>query len=351
MISAKRNSAIDSARGIALLLVIFGHCLRPEMCQRLPWCNFAYSYVYSFHVSLLFLLSGMSYALHRQKNLALGTAGFVKKKATAILLPWFSYAVLIYLLFLAANAVGPIGTLLQQSGYGAVPVWDYLLALLKNENPYSFHLWYLQALFLFVAATYFIEKYLPRCATAVKKVLIACMPLFYRFFCEGWVWTFKGFFQKYWVFLLGTLLLPEKIEKHKTGFLAAGLAAAGVLALSMSSKISLLYENQIVGTLTFYASNLAMVFTCLGIFAACCFIKKSGTVFTKIGQNSMVYYLYHQPFCCAFLGTFLYSKLHFPVTAAIAACFAASLAVPFAISRVAAFKPLNRLFKMLGLPC
>lgn len=56
----KRIEYIDIAKGFALLLVIFGHTFRDSMRSTYFWCGFSYSFVYRFHVSLLFLLSGMS---------------------------------------------------------------------------------------------------------------------------------------------------------------------------------------------------------------------------------------------------------------------------------------------------
>ena len=77
----KRLSYIDAAKGIAVLLVIFGHCFRQSMRTDFYWCDFSYLYVYRFHVTLLFVLSGMGYSLTREKNLSLGTGAYIKKKA------------------------------------------------------------------------------------------------------------------------------------------------------------------------------------------------------------------------------------------------------------------------------
>ena len=64
---------------------------------------FSYALVYRFHVSLLFLLSGFGYALTLEKNKTLTEWRYLGKKAKALLLPWFSYSVLIYVVFVAAQ--------------------------------------------------------------------------------------------------------------------------------------------------------------------------------------------------------------------------------------------------------
>ena len=59
----RRFHYVDAARGIAVLLVIYGHTFRESMRAAYAWCDFSYALVYRFHVSLLFLLSGFGYAL------------------------------------------------------------------------------------------------------------------------------------------------------------------------------------------------------------------------------------------------------------------------------------------------
>ena len=50
-----------------MLLVIYGHTFRESMRAAYAWCDFSYTLVYRFHVSLLFLLSGFGYALTLEK--------------------------------------------------------------------------------------------------------------------------------------------------------------------------------------------------------------------------------------------------------------------------------------------
>ena len=90
MDSSKRLNYIDVAKGLAVLAVIFGHTFRQSMRTDFAWCDFSYLFVYKFHVSLLFVLSGMGYGLTGNKNLELGTAAYLKKKAKSLILPWFT---------------------------------------------------------------------------------------------------------------------------------------------------------------------------------------------------------------------------------------------------------------------
>ena len=77
----RRFHYVDAARGIAVLLVIYGHTFRESMRAAYAWCDFSYALVYRFHVSLLFLLSGFGYALTLEKNKTLTEWRYLGKKS------------------------------------------------------------------------------------------------------------------------------------------------------------------------------------------------------------------------------------------------------------------------------
>lgn len=85
--TTKRLDHIDIAKAIGLLLVIYGHTFRMSMRAAHPWCAFSYTFVYRFHVPLLFLLSGMGCTLTAQKNRSLSARQFVRKRRTACCCP------------------------------------------------------------------------------------------------------------------------------------------------------------------------------------------------------------------------------------------------------------------------
>ena len=122
----KRIDYMDIAKGVAVLLVIFGHTFRESMRADAAWCDIAYLFVYRFHVALLFMLSGMGYALTKARNASLTTGAYLKKKAKTLLLPWVTYSVLIYVVFAAVQLVPPVRAMLASSAYAFVsppPFW------------------------------------------------------------------------------------------------------------------------------------------------------------------------------------------------------------------------------------
>lgn len=348
----KRYDYLDIAKAIALLVVIYGHTFRESMRANVLWCDLSYIFVYRFHVSLLFIVSGVGYALSAEKNNSISPAQFFQKKMKALLLPWFSYSIVIYLIFALVQLIPPCKAMLSSTSYQLISPIEYIMALLKNENPYSFHLWYLQTLFLFVAVTYLIDRFFSEpAAKKVKILLMLTTPIFYMLFCEKWVWTFKGFFQKFFFFLLGTLLSPQILERHARKFVLVG--AGGMiymLAELFYPPAEHIYDNPLTGIPLGYLDDIAIVFFCLGILGVCVLLRNRLKLLARFGRDTMLYYLYHQPFCCALLGMILYDKLHLSALPTVLLCMTASLVFPTLFRIVNKKLGTSEILKKIGLP-
>lgn len=81
-----RTPYIDVARGIALILVVWGHILSGS--------TFTFQWIFSFHMPIFFFLSGMCF--HPEKFDTLGD--FLKKKVKTRILPYFIIALLGFLI-------------------------------------------------------------------------------------------------------------------------------------------------------------------------------------------------------------------------------------------------------------
>lgn len=349
--TTNRLDSIDAAKGIGVLLVIYGHTFRESMRTAYAWCDLSYIFVYRFHVPLLFLLSGMGYALTAQKNRQLSAGQFLRKKARSLLLPWCSYAVLIYAVFALVQLLGPVRSLLAGSSYALVSPVRYAVLLLRNENPYSFHLWYLQTLFLFTAVTGLLDHLLPpRTARRVQLALLVLTPGFYALFCQSWVWTFKGFFQQYTYFLAGVLLPREKAERHTKALVCTGICGVVFLLWELLCLPGTSYAAVPIHFVVTYANALAVIGFSLGIWAVCVLLQQYLHLLARFGRSSMLFYLYHQPFCCAVPGMLLYDQLHLPAVSVVVLCAVLSLAIPYLIHRIVGLLRLQPVLQRLGLP-
>ena len=345
----KRIDYIDIAKGFALLLVIFGHTFRDSMRSTYFWCDFSYSFVYRFHVSLLFLLSGMSLSVAGSTQRPFDD--FFAKRVKGVLLPWFTYSVLIYLLFALAWLIPPVKQLLSGTSYTLISPFAYLTDMLKNENPYSFHLWYLLTLFLFDAFAYVLDRIQnERVRRTVKFAFIAVLPAVYSLFCTGFVWTFKSFYQQLIFFLVGTLLTDGFVTHNAKKLAVLGIPGGAYVVFALLAPVSPIYELPVVGLLLGYVETAAIMFFCIGITAFFALTSKHFSVLASFGRYTMPYYLYHQPFCCAFLGIVLYDRLALPAWLTVICCMFAGIAIPWLIIRLAKALRADKIMTKLGLP-
>lgn len=352
MENAKRLHYMDAARAIAVLLVIFGHTFRESMREEFYWCDFSYLYVYRFHVSLLFILSGMGYALTQNKHLSEKAGSYIAKKAKSLLLPWISYSLVIYAVFAIMWSIPQMRSLLEGSSYAFIAPAEYISRLLRNENPYCFHVWYLQTLFLFVTAIYIIDKYLPqKYALIIKILIIASAPILYDSLFADSAWVIKGFMQKVHFFVLGTFLTDDFFRKNRKKLVGCGIICAAALAWMIQSPfVKAIYQTNYAGILMAYLENTVIAGLCVGIIALCVVFETGFRKVAEFGENTMPYYLYHQPFFCAFLGMVLYEKIGMSAALTVIICMTASLFVPYLVIKTIRNTALERIAKKIGLP-
>lgn len=349
--TARRLDHIDIAKAIGLLLVIYGHTFRMPMRAAYPWCAFSYTFVYRFHVPLLFLLSGMGCTLTAQKNRSLSARQFVCKKAHSLLLPWGVYSAFLYLLLFLADQLPPVRALLSGSVYQLRQPAEYLCLVLRNENPYGFHLWYLPTLFWFSLTAWLLDKALsPAAARAAKLALVVVLPVCYQLLFTGWFWAVKSCFQQGAFFFLGCVLPREKAEQHAKPLVLFGTLCGLWVVQGLLSPALVWTDGLLAEAVRTWADYFAVSGFCVGIWAACVLLQKPLRRLVPLGQNTMLFYLYHQPFCCAVLGLVLYDKLGLSAGGTVLACFAASLVMPYLFHRLAGRLHLRPLLLRLGLP-
>lgn len=87
----KRDSSIDSLRGLAIILVVLGHSLQYTNTDFDN--NILFRIIYSFHMPLFMFISGYVTFFGQDKMVS----GF-KKRATLLLFPYFSWAIVTFFL-------------------------------------------------------------------------------------------------------------------------------------------------------------------------------------------------------------------------------------------------------------
>jgi fucose 4-O-acetylase-like acetyltransferase len=135
-----RISWIDNMRWIGILLIVLGHTLMPE------W-SLLTTYIFSFHVVLFFILSGLLFRVKENENII----KFVKTKFMRLMVPFICFNILFFIIMkLEWKFTGTrVVDFLVWLGY-----WDYLgdnWWYMNNTgwfNLINISTWFLPALFL-----------------------------------------------------------------------------------------------------------------------------------------------------------------------------------------------------------
>lgn len=149
-----RISYIDIAKGIGMLLVIWGHIRETGLGNAM---------IYAFHMPLFFILSGMMYSSAKYASLR----QLVRKRMRTILIPYAVYSVATWVVWVVYNIV---------LGNEVESIWMPLLqtVLSQGSGGYLVHnspLWFVTCLFVVEVLYYYTSK------LSVEKNIVACCAL------------------------------------------------------------------------------------------------------------------------------------------------------------------------------
>ncbi|MEN6521512.1 MAG: acyltransferase [Armatimonadota bacterium] len=221
----KRISWIDYAKGIGIILVVYGHVLQ-GLCKvgldiSPKIFSFSNSLVYGFHMPLFFLLSGMFAESWLAKY---KTSSAIKAKVFSILWPY-----LVWSLVQGAVSVGV-------SDYTNYPMtWPTVLKRIPLSPFLQF--WFLYVLFIQHMLYLVLRRYLNPKAIAIVSLALYIVCPWLNF------WVTERVFRFFIYFCLGALINRNSIESvlskfdNKWGFSAAILGFAGINALYLSGKV------------------------------------------------------------------------------------------------------------------
>lgn len=355
MTATERNRIawMDIARGIGILLVIYGHCMRDDMRRLNLLVDYTHRFVYIFHMPFFFWLSGYTYQMGRTVFHKTYTRSFLFKKAKRLLAPWALYSALIYCVFSVAMSVAPLASILQNAGFEKLSPLAYCLDSLRAVNNCAIHLWYIYSLFLITAIVFVLEKLTPEKSRNTVYLITASVCflglLALNALPPAQRPRLPSVFCRYIPFYLLGIVMQGKDERFKGVKLWYALGVVYLLIRTACSdfqhgiKVAFLPSRMVIeyGAYVFLP-GVFLLLRELSMRIADARPSACSNALRRLGKDSLYYYLFHQPFCCAFAGQLLFNKLGLPLGLVMAICMALSIVVPMAL--IAVGRKLHALF-------
>lgn len=277
-----RKSWIDIARGIGLLLVLYGHVLGSDETR---------FFIYSFHIPLFFFLSGMVF----KEAHTLSFSRFIIKNAKQILIPYILFAFLTYIYWLRIiepteqhNILSDIQGIFLANGdfphleFNA-PLW-FLPCFFVTKVLYGFYLR------LFNNKT----MYIPLILSGITGYLFGrLLPDTQLPFSLEIAFTTVVFFG------LGHQLRQHntgrKVLQHKPLLLSIGLITLtyvlAFLNFTLSERQVDTRINQFNNIFLYYSASFSGIFSVI----ACSYGLRKNALLEFIGKKTMVLFVWHYP--------------------------------------------------------
>ena len=268
---ASRLAWVDVARGIGILLVVYGHALRAQVTARQidPVWNAAFQddVIYAFHMHLFFFLAGLFVA----GSIAKGSAPFLRTKLVTIAYPYVLWSVISALLgTLASGATNYEMDLGYVTGIWWKPIYQY---------------WFLYALFVCDLVALAIRA--DRRIAIVLSLLSAAGLLA---FLPGML----GVSAAYFSFFFGGVVLSPYVLKLRVDYRVAGAVALIMVAVFV---VSFWQAGPFVATLGATATAvLRGICGVSAVLALSMIIGARAPWLALIGTASMAIYVMHTIF-------------------------------------------------------
>ena len=285
----QRIAWVDVAKFIGIFAIVLGHTLRDGLLKH---------YVYSFHVALFFVLSGVVFNATSDKTFI----SFLKKRFRAIIIPYFAFSIISLAIYMA------LGTFVEGILDAGVARKSFLCELFDvlviGRSASNRPLWFLPCLFIlsllaFVVIRFAetrinkIFKYLTLWGTILFSVLFLLLDNLF-FSIKNIPWSALSAISMLSFFLLGYVCKNAFKKLQKLNSIWLTLIAVVLLVLGgyigMKNEIVSVMTNEYGNPALFYSSSLT---TILGICLICTKIPAPKFIM-YVGKHTLPILLMHK---------------------------------------------------------
>lgn len=297
----QRKPYIDSLRGIAMLVVVYGHCL---LSQSDTGYSLYFVYTSPFNVALFFVISGYLFTTNKD------TGVFLKYLLTRLVVPW-----LVLGLFPYYNAL------------------ERLPDILSGKN-----LWFMPALIIGELIWYYLNKYFKNERSVVLSGLFvsALGMLFHEYGLFDYAMINRAMTIQ-WLFILGRFI--KKYECGIVDYIRNHMVIAILLYFALGMVFIFMYPSLFydVHLNRYYFIPLTWGMIVLGVLILFTFFKSNNFCpkwLVVIGQNTLPIYIFSDLGRHVFnilLSSINYSSQIYPITAIVETAFACMMCIVFCL--------------------
>lgn len=282
---------IDILRGAMMFFVVCGHTMTdPDVKQ----------YIFSFHMPIYFIISGMTFSFNKEYD----PAKYLAKKVKGLLVPYLSLNLLVSGLWYLNRSIGKVPYYSTTELIKGILVSnvDYDLPMASNTT------WFITCLFL-TDIIFFALKKLTKNDIQLTAFTLLCVTTFYSLGGisqkGGGIWHWRVAFTALIPYLLGYIFMKnigavrKAVTEHRliSVMTAAVLLFDGFLLSVLNGRVSMV-NNNYKNTLFFYLSSsstsLAFIILVMLLSEYPLFIKLASPI-NFIGKNTLTYIAFHVP--------------------------------------------------------
>mgnify|MGYP002860725837 CR=1 FL=1 len=300
----KRIDYFDMAKGAGMLLVLIGHLQGDEIFKLSPYILPVCEWIFSFHMPLFFIVSGMliNYKGDADKDLK----GLIKKRFKGIMIPYLWFSLFYFSIVIYAFMTGSV---MKETLF--VNLW-YVVSMYGMNV-----LWFLPCIFMAEIMFLFILQRSGNKMAAVISVLITTTASLINLYISGL--DMESYYASRLRELAITVLRPmhalifvaigyyvyflfrenEKISVKEL-FIGVVLMAAGILFVHVNHGVdlrSLIQKNYFFYYLCALCGSLGLILICKNI--------RSFKIIKYWGRNSLIFMAVHNSKTVLYLGMML----------------------------------------------
>lgn len=281
---------LNILKGLAIILVVFGHTITVNLRTSNKGFMFVYFLVYFFHTRTLFYLSGYVIGFKKEKYFKEQTIVFIKNKFKRLMIPYIFILTITYVAIKVMCMNSMFNSLWIRFGFGDISTKDWLYGIISGDNALNKHLWYIYVLFILSIFIFFVLK--KKINIKIVVFISLCLFLYQQFTNNDFFYVLNRCFDYGVFFIMGYY---DKCNERKQRISVVNFFA--IIYMFVFSYLKMkgvhgIYENPIM--ILFFSYKVIGTLICISKKVADKGIVSD--VLNFLGKHSYSIYLFHHPF-------------------------------------------------------